>query len=94
MRSQPASAITVIANSYQGRQLNRPNDVVVKSDGSIYFTDPNGIALEASWWVVDATGRPADYGDDLLFSDPDPVPAVEELRREGRLASVPATRLS
>jgi catechol 2,3-dioxygenase-like lactoylglutathione lyase family enzyme len=61
---------------------------------SIYFTDPNGIALEASWWVVDATGRPADYGDDLLFSDPDPVPAVEELRRDGRLASVPATRLS
>src|SRR5437868_880989 len=31
---------TVIANSFQGRQLNRPNDVVVKSDGSIYFTDP------------------------------------------------------
>ena len=24
---------------------------------SIYFTDPNGIALEASWWVIDATGR-------------------------------------
>ena len=31
---------------------------------SIYFTDNNGIALEASWWVTDATGRPADYGDD------------------------------
>jgi gluconolactonase len=31
---------TVIANSFQGRQLNRPNDVVVKSDGCIYFTDP------------------------------------------------------
>lgn len=31
---------TVIANSFQGRRLNRPNDVVVKSDGSIYFTDP------------------------------------------------------
>jgi gluconolactonase len=31
---------TVICNSFQGRQLNRPNDVVVKSDGSIYFTDP------------------------------------------------------
>jgi gluconolactonase len=30
----------VIANSFQGRRLNRPNDVVVKSDGSIYFTDP------------------------------------------------------
>jgi gluconolactonase len=30
----------VIANSFQGQRLNRPNDVVVKSDGSIYFTDP------------------------------------------------------
>ena len=33
-------SITVVANRYQGRRLNRPNDVVVKSDGSIYFTDP------------------------------------------------------
>jgi gluconolactonase len=33
-------SLTVICNSFQGRQLNRPNDVVVKSDGSIYFTDP------------------------------------------------------
>ena len=32
--------ITVVADSYQGKSLNRPNDVVVKSDGSIYFTDP------------------------------------------------------
>jgi catechol 2,3-dioxygenase-like lactoylglutathione lyase family enzyme len=61
---------------------------------SIYFTDPNGIALEASWWVTDATGRDADYGDRTLFSDPDPVPAVTELQRTGTLASVPVTRLS
>ena len=33
-------SLTVIANSFQGRQLNRPNDVVVKSDGCVYFTDP------------------------------------------------------
>jgi gluconolactonase len=33
-------SFTVICNSYQGRQLNRPNDVVVKADGAIYFTDP------------------------------------------------------
>jgi sugar lactone lactonase YvrE len=32
--------LTVIANSSQGRRLNRPNDVVVKSGGAIYFTDP------------------------------------------------------
>src|SRR3989454_3468718 len=30
----------VIASHYQGKELNSPNDVVVKSDGSIYFSDP------------------------------------------------------
>src|SRR5580704_17874312 len=45
---------------------------------SIYFSDNNGIALEASWWVLDPTGRPADYGDEQLFGDVDPVPAVVE----------------
>lgn len=33
------TAVTV-ADSYQGKRLNSPNDVVVKSDGVIYFTDP------------------------------------------------------
>ncbi len=61
---------------------------------SIYFHDPNGIALEASWWVVDPTGREADYGDDGLFSDPNPVPAVRELMERGELATTPATRLA
>jgi catechol 2,3-dioxygenase-like lactoylglutathione lyase family enzyme len=60
---------------------------------SIYFTDPNGIALEASWWVTDATGRDADYGDDLLFADRDPVPAVRELIANGELTSTPTTHL-
>jgi len=32
--------IITLANRYQGKQLNSPNDLVVKSDGSIYFTDP------------------------------------------------------
>lgn len=61
---------------------------------SIYFTDPNGIALEASWWVVDATGRAADYGDESLFADPDPVPAVRELAGTGALTSTPVTFLT
>jgi len=59
---------------------------------SVYFTDPNGIALEASWWVVDGTGRPTDPTDPELYSDPDPVPAVRELDA-GALGSVPHTRL-
>jgi gluconolactonase len=33
-------SITVMVNQYHSRRLNRPNDVVVKADGSIYFTDP------------------------------------------------------
>jgi catechol 2,3-dioxygenase-like lactoylglutathione lyase family enzyme len=59
---------------------------------SVYFTDPNGIALEASWWVVDATGRATDYRDEAVFGDPTPVPAVEELGAGG-LRDVPQTRL-
>jgi gluconolactonase len=39
-RQEFDGGITVNADSFQGRRLNRPNDVVVKSDGSIYFTDP------------------------------------------------------
>jgi len=31
---------TVLADSYQGKRLNSPNDLVYKSDGSLYFTDP------------------------------------------------------
>lgn len=34
------SDVTLIADKYLGKQLNSPNDVVVKSDGSIWFTDP------------------------------------------------------
>ena len=34
-------AYSVIADHYQGKELNSPNDIVVKSDGSIYFSDPN-----------------------------------------------------
>lgn len=33
-------AIEVLATHYDGHELNSPNDIVVKSDGSIYFTDP------------------------------------------------------
>lgn len=39
-RTEHDGSITVIAERYQGKRLNSPNDVVVKSDGSIWFTDP------------------------------------------------------
>jgi len=43
------SKYEILASQYQGKQLNSPNDVIVKSDGAIYFTDPT-------------SGRSAGYG--------------------------------
>ena len=39
-RTEPDGTITVICDSFDGKRLNSPNDVVVRSDGSIWFTDP------------------------------------------------------
>lgn len=36
----PHGTITVLADSYQGKKLSSPNDLVYRSDGSLYFTDP------------------------------------------------------
>ena len=40
-RTEHDGRITVLADRWQGKRLNSPNDVVVKSDGSIWFTDPD-----------------------------------------------------
>ncbi|MEM7407326.1 MAG: SMP-30/gluconolactonase/LRE family protein [Pseudomonadota bacterium] len=39
-RTEHDGQITVLADSFDGKRLNSPNDVVVKSDGSVWFTDP------------------------------------------------------
>jgi gluconolactonase len=39
-RTEANGSISVLASHHQGKQLNSPNDVVVKSDGAIYFSDP------------------------------------------------------
>jgi len=39
-RTELDGAVVTIASHYEGKKLNSPNDVVVKSDGSIYFSDP------------------------------------------------------
>jgi gluconolactonase len=46
-RLEPDGSITAVANRYHDRRLNRPNDVVVKSDGCIYFTDPMTFNVES-----------------------------------------------
>ncbi len=39
-RTEADGSIAVLADNYQGKKLNSPNDLVVKSDGTIWFTDP------------------------------------------------------
>ena len=39
-RTEADGTVTVLATHYRGKELNSPNDIVVKSDGSVYFTDP------------------------------------------------------
>jgi gluconolactonase len=56
---------TVLAERFQGKRLNSPNDIVVKSDGSIYFTDPPyavqpstpGMPRPADWWTKPIPGK-------------------------------------
>ncbi len=56
---------TVLAERFQGKRFNSPNDLVVKSDGSIYFTDPPyatqpstpGSARPAGWWSGPIQGK-------------------------------------
>ena len=52
---------------------------------SIYFTDPKGIALEASVWITNPTGREPDYSDQNVWQDLNPVPALKEQMEKARL---------
>jgi gluconolactonase len=40
VRLEKTGAVTVLADRYQGKRLNSPNDLVYRSDGALYFTDP------------------------------------------------------
>ena len=40
LRVNPHGDTTVLADAYEGRNLNSPNDLVIRSDGTVFFTDP------------------------------------------------------
>ncbi|MBA3909442.1 MAG: gluconolactonase [Rhodobacter sp.] len=53
-RTEHDGSITVIADAFGGKRLNSPNDVAVKSDGTIWFTDPHyGIANNYEGFAAD-----------------------------------------
>jgi len=70
-RRELDGSLTVVANSFSGKRLNRPNDVVVKSDGAMYFTDP-GAGLVPDQWDQQYSGVyrvTADLGTITLLTD-------------------------
>ena len=58
---------------------------------SVYFHDNNGIALEASCWTVPVQDLGFKPDDGILFTDPEPVPAVKEMAN-GKLLEIPKTK--
>lgn len=71
-RTEPDGAITTLAERYQGKRLNSPNDIVVRSDGSIYFTDPPyGLTGLTEWKELSFNGvyRLAPDGELTLLVD-------------------------
>jgi len=65
-------SVTVLADRYQGKRLNSPNDVIVRSDGSVYFTDPPyGLANLTVWKELSFNGvyRIAPDGEVILLVD-------------------------
>ena len=62
-RTEHNGSITIIADRYNGRRLNSPNDAVVKSDGSIWFTDPPyGILID-----YEGEQHPSEIGNNNVY---------------------------
>ena len=65
-RTEPDGSITVLASAFKNQPLNSPNDVVVKRDASLYFTDPPfGIQLNQQVQPIQGVYRLSSDGQDL-----------------------------
>ncbi|MBD2183001.1 SMP-30/gluconolactonase/LRE family protein [Aerosakkonema funiforme] len=66
-RTEKDGSITVLVDKFQGKKLNSPNDVVVKSDGAIYFTDPPyGIKPEQQEQPIQGVYRLTSDGNEII----------------------------
>ena len=67
-RTEWDGRVTVIADSYQGKPLNSPNDVIVARDGAIWFSDPHyGIMTDYEGYRAEQ--RDAALADDVVHGD-------------------------
>lgn len=82
-RTEADGSVVALAESFGGKRLNSPNDVVVKSDGSIWFTDPPyGIKPEQ-------VEQPHNYVFRLDPERPEPVPVADDFDRPNGLCFSP-----
>jgi gluconolactonase len=75
---------TSLADRFEGKRLNSPNDIVVKSDGAIYFTDPPYAVVIGTPGVV----RPAGWWKDPIPGKEQPCNGVYHLATDGALQLV------
>ena len=75
---------TSLADRFEGKRLNSPNDIVVKSDGAIYFTDPPYAVVIGTPGVV----RPAGWWKDPIPGKEQPCNGVYRLATDGALQLV------
>jgi gluconolactonase len=67
-RTEQDGSLTVLADTFRGKRLNSPNDIVVKRDGAIYFTDPiYGIKTHEQEQPVRGVYRLSPYGQKLAL---------------------------
>ena len=66
-RTEYDGSVTVLADRWEGKRLNSPNDIVCASDGSIWFTDPSfGIG---GWWEGEPAGQEVPHAVYRVASD-------------------------
>ena len=78
IRVNPHGDVTVLCDSYQGRRLNSPNDLVYRSDGTLYFTDP-AFGLPG---VLEDPAKELDF-QGVFFVPPSGPPGVVTTELEG-----------
>ncbi|SFH47628.1 gluconolactonase [Palleronia marisminoris] len=91
-RTEHSGQITVLADGYDGRRLNSPNDVIVQSNGAIWFTDPTyGILSDYEGHVAEPEQRARHVF--RLDADGSLAPMIDDFTQPNGLALSPDERI-